>query len=100
MSRVPPAPEPGVPGPEPRRVQLDVAKDRPLPLIRNVPAPSLTTWSAGQAESALWIAPVSSPPLGDRVLKIVVRLGIPPTAFSPGFQVVRRSAGMSVDGPG
>ena len=38
---------------------------------------------------------VSSPPLGESVLKIVVRLGIPPTEFSPGFHVVMRSGWMS-----
>src|SRR5882672_3613135 len=100
MSRVPPAPEPGVPVPEPRRVQLERVKLMPPPLMLKVPAVSLTTWSAGQAASALLMAPVSSPPLGESVRKIVVRKGIPPTAFRPGFQVVRRLAAMIVPGTG
>jgi len=54
-------------GAEPRSVQSDVLKDSPLPLMLNVPALSLTTWSAGQPLRAAWMAPVSSPPLGDSV---------------------------------
>src|ERR1700675_914218 len=44
------------------------------------------------------MAAVSSrvPPLGDSVLQIVVRLGMPPTELSPGFHTVTRSAAISV----
>src|SRR5215471_10204739 len=41
------------------------------------------------------MAAESSPPLGESVLKIVFRVGIPPTELSPGFQAVVRSAGRS-----
>jgi hypothetical protein len=107
--RVPPLPEPGLPGPAPRKVQCDVEKSTPWPLIEKVPAVSSTTCSAGQAASALLMASVSSPPLGDSVRKMVVRAGMAPVqpgggctgapgpltgAYeTPGCHSVTRSAG-------
>ena len=56
-----------MPVPEPRKVQFEVRKLKPSPVILNVPALSFTTWLAGQPSNADWIAAVSSPPLGESV---------------------------------
>src|SRR5215467_13901385 len=66
------------PGPTPRSVQLGDTKSRPLPVILNTPAVSWTTWFAGHPFNAAWMAAVSSPPLGESVLKMVVLFGMPP----------------------
>src|ERR1700747_252555 len=80
-------------GPLPRSTTLERVIARPLPVIWKLPAVSFTTWLAGHESRADWMAAVSFPPLGDRGRQIVLRVGIPPPAFSPGFQVVTRSGG-------
>src|SRR5678815_6188569 len=61
--------------------------------MRNVPGVSWTTWPAGHASTAAWMAEVASPPGGLTVRQTVVRAGMPPD--TPGFQAVIRSAGRS-----
>jgi hypothetical protein len=63
-------------------------------LTWNVPEFKNTTCPAGQAARAALIAAVSSPPLGDSVEQMVVRLGIPPLDVIPGFQAKFLSAGI------
>src|SRR5882762_8813188 len=73
-----------VPAPEPRRV-IELWINKKL-FTANVPGLSITTWPEGQLSNFAWIAAESSPPLGERVAQMVVRLGIPPLDIIPGFQ--------------
>src|ERR1700756_5335876 len=97
MRRVPPEPSRREPGPDPLSVQFVFDKLSPRALILKLPAVSWTTASRGQPLSASWMLAVSSrsPPLGEMVLYIVVRLGMPPLYVTPGCQVVTRLAEMS-----
>ena len=61
----------------------------------NVPGLSSTTWLAGQVSNFAWIAAESSPPLGERVAQMVVRLGIQPLDVIPGFQAKFLSYGIT-----
>ena len=70
-----------------------------------VPGFSFTTWPFGQLLIAFWMAVVSSPPLGESVVQIVVRVGIPsgpsgspswPSERIPGFHCVVRSDGITL----
>jgi hypothetical protein len=55
---------------------------------------SITTWLEGQLFNFAWIAAESSPPLGESVAQIVVRLGTPPFDIIPGSQENVLSAGI------
>src|ERR1700730_4764436 len=81
-----------MPVPEPRRV-IGVCINKYL-FTMNVPGLSITTWSERQLFNFAWIAAELSPPLGERVAQMVVRLGIPPLDIIPGFQVKFLSDGI------
>src|SRR5271169_4083168 len=72
------------PAPEPRSV-IGLCINKKLFTV-NVPGLSMTTWLEGQVFNLAWIAAESSPPLGERVAQMAVRLGIPPLDIIPGFQ--------------
>src|ERR1700730_12064080 len=80
------------PFPEPRRV-MELCIHSQL-FTMNVPALSFRTCPEGQLSSCAWIATESSPPLGESVAQIVVRLGIPPFDIIPGFHAKFLSGGM------
>src|SRR3954451_333261 len=83
-----------LPAPAPRTVTpLLSSTELPSPIV-NVPAPSCTTWPAGQLAMAVLMLAVSfwPAPRGVIVAQTVVRFGMPPTDSMPAiFQLALAS---------